>query len=120
MILTSEVKRLLPELRALCVRAMDEAEAYCEAVKGAAKKCGVEPSALSAYVKALATDKLEQHETRTAQMSPLIDLDTETPAPAYDQGPEEEEHEEEQAEDDEPFDASVYERAGVALVVGDD
>lgn len=115
MILTSEIKKRLPELQALCMRAMDEAETFREAVKLTAKKCGVESSVLSAYVKAKVTDKLEAQEQKSRQMTLLLDMEYDHGA-----GPAETEGEETTDDEEAPADDSVYERAGVAMVVGED
>lgn len=61
------------ELRALCQRKIDAAEAFADAVKAVAEKVNIKPAVLSRYITALVRDKAEQYEAEAKQLALLFD-----------------------------------------------
>jgi hypothetical protein len=68
-----KVRGSLNELRALCRRKIDAAEAFADACKSVAEKAGLKPPVLTAYVNALVRDKMEEHEEKARQLSLLFE-----------------------------------------------
>ena len=68
-----EIRQALPDLRAQCQRAIDAAESFRDAAKAVAARAGIEPAALTAYVRAVVTDKLKAQKTRAEQMTLLLE-----------------------------------------------
>ncbi len=69
----TEVKRALPELRALCQRKIDAQDSFREAVKAVAEKAGMNAQALSAYVTAVVRGKEDEHHERARQLDLLFE-----------------------------------------------
>ena len=68
-----EIKRALPDLEAQCIKAIDAADSFKSACTAVAKRGGIDPAVLSAYIKARVSDGLEKQQTRATQMSLLLD-----------------------------------------------
>jgi hypothetical protein len=63
---------VITELRALRNAQNEKAVAFREAVKIQAEKHGIKPAALTAYIVALASDKLDQKRAETHDLERLI------------------------------------------------